>query len=210
MVESHESVPFRAINYLIGSCNYGGRITDPWDERIVECLLSNILNSEMLGNNAPLLRSTVYHVLNNESNIFDYVTYIETLPTLDTPEIFGLHENARITCARNETTLLLSNLLSITPRTSSAREDTKAEIFDISDRILSYIGTGGFNMSEVRAKFPIEYKASMHTVLLSELEKFNNLTRRIQETLAALKASLEGIQVITPDLEALADNLLRA
>jgi len=154
--------------------------------------LSNILNEDILENDAPILGSSIYHVLGGHNDVEDYITYIEKLPVLDSPEIFGLHENARITCARNETSALLSNLMRITPRNSGASADNRNEILSIVDRISSMI-TIEFNLEKVKSVYPIDYEFSMHTVLLSELEKFNNLTKRIHSSLSDLRASLEGI-----------------
>jgi dynein heavy chain len=43
----------------------------------------------------------------------DYITFMEQLPLNPAPDAFGLHENADITNAQNETRILLETLLSI-------------------------------------------------------------------------------------------------
>ena len=40
-VNDYEDMPFDAITYLTGQCNYGGRVTDDWD-RLVRPTLFNI------------------------------------------------------------------------------------------------------------------------------------------------------------------------
>lgn len=42
-----------------------------------------------------------------------YLSYIKSLPINDTPEIFGLHENANITFAQNETSNMLGALVQL-------------------------------------------------------------------------------------------------
>lgn len=41
MVEEFEHVPFEALLYLTGHCNYGGRVTDENDRRLLNMLLED-------------------------------------------------------------------------------------------------------------------------------------------------------------------------
>ena len=43
-------VPFDVLNYLIAECNYGGRVTDQNDRRLLLTLLSHFFNNEMVHN----------------------------------------------------------------------------------------------------------------------------------------------------------------
>jgi len=48
LVEESEVTPFKAIRYLTGECNYGGRVTDDWDKRIMQVLVDKFFSQETL------------------------------------------------------------------------------------------------------------------------------------------------------------------
>jgi dynein heavy chain len=54
--------------------------------------------------------------------------YIHTLPINDDPEIFGLHANANITYAQNETINMLDNLVKLQPKTTSGGGKSREEV----------------------------------------------------------------------------------
>lgn len=44
--------PFEALSYLIGECNYGGRVTDDWDRRLIVTILTDFLNRKLAKSNS--------------------------------------------------------------------------------------------------------------------------------------------------------------
>ena len=56
------------------------------------------------------------------------MAYVKSLPINDTPEIFGLHDNANITFAQNETYTMLGTLLLLQPKTSTGSGRSREEV----------------------------------------------------------------------------------
>lgn len=49
-----------------------------------------------------------------------YKDYIEKLPIVDDPEVFGMHENANINYQSQESDKIIQTILSIQPRLTSS------------------------------------------------------------------------------------------
>ena len=47
-LDRYEYVPFNALKYLIGQCNYGGRVTESADQRVLMALLEDFLSDKVL------------------------------------------------------------------------------------------------------------------------------------------------------------------
>ncbi|KAA0196090.1 Dynein heavy chain 1 axonemal [Fasciolopsis buskii] len=201
--------PYKVLCYTAGHINYGGRITDDWDRRCAMSILSEYYQPQSLDDDHSYSPSGIYHQLDGSTDHANYLEYIRGLPINDPPEIFGLHENANITFAQNETFALLSYLLQFQPRSSAAsgsgqqREDVVEEIA----RSLLQSAPQPFDLAGVVQKYPVMYEQSMNTVLTQEVIRYNNLLKTIQLTLQDLLKALKGLVVMSASLEDMAGSL---
>lgn len=47
-LNEYNDLPLAALTYLTGQCNYGGRVTDDWDRRLLVSLLSIFYNLKIV------------------------------------------------------------------------------------------------------------------------------------------------------------------
>ena len=47
-IEEYEVVPFKVLNYIGASINYGGRVTDDKDVRLIKTILFTYMNKDVL------------------------------------------------------------------------------------------------------------------------------------------------------------------
>ena len=118
-LDEQEDIPWDALLYVTGHINYGGRVTDDWDRRCLISLLRQYSNNDILEDGYKFSESGIYFAPSNGA-LDIYRTYIDTLPLIDNPEVFGLHENANITYQNQESEKIVNTILSIQPRVSVA------------------------------------------------------------------------------------------
>jgi len=105
-LNDYVDVPYDALTYLTGECNYGGRVTDDKDRRLLNSLLSTFYVPATV--KTPLYSfspSGLYYVP-KDTSYEAVVSYIKSLPITPQPEVFGLHENADITKDNQETQIV--------------------------------------------------------------------------------------------------------
>jgi dynein heavy chain, axonemal len=163
-VEDYEEVPYKVLNYVGAEVNYGGRVTDDKDGRLIRTILGTFINSGVLTDGFALSKSGIYKVI-APGDKEDYIDYIRTLPLNPDPEAFGLHENAEITTNNNETLLLLQSVLSMQPRASSGTGKSRETIIGEMAKAIQDQTPEVFNLESVQKGYPTSYEESMNTVL---------------------------------------------
>ena len=207
-LEQYEQVPYEALQYLVGHCNYGGRVTDDWDRRCLISILHNCFCNKVVEDvKYKLSPSGIYHI--PPAQTYDAaVTFIKELPTEQPPEAFGMHDNVDISKELQETRLLLDSVMCTQQRTGagggSKSDDVVTEIAaDIMKRL-----PNNFDTDEALVRFPTRYEESMNTVLVQEMQRFNRLLSVIRNTLRDLLKAMKGLVVMSSDLEDVGRSLL--
>jgi dynein heavy chain len=200
-------LPYTALSYLTGECNYGGRVTDDQDRRTIVTILARFYHEGIHQPNFSLSLSGDYRVP-PEGPLFSYVEYIKALPIQCQPEVFGMHENADITKDMKETSDMLNSIL-LTEGSgggggaSSERDKTlNALATGILDKL-----PGRFDIDMIRNKYPVKYEESMNTVLAQECIRYNKLTDVIRHSLEQLRKAIVGLVVMSPDLDDVASDM---
>jgi dynein heavy chain, axonemal len=213
-LDLYEEIPFKALNYCFGSCNYGGRVTDDKDNRTLDAILKDFFCPEMLEDDHKITKSGSY-IMPPDGNYQSYIAFIQTLPLTTKPEVFGLHQNASITKDQKGTrTLLASVLITEASRGGGGDDDddddednekkvkkTQLELtYEIASIQLEKIPPL-YDMEYAKLKYPVKWDNSMNTVLNQELERFNALSAVISQSLQDTMDGIKGVIVMSADLE---------
>ncbi|NXG19392.1 DYH7 protein, partial [Grallaria varia] len=207
-INEYSHVPFEAVSYLTGECNYGGRVTDDWDRRLLLTMLDDFYNPDVIEQPHYAFSPSGNYYAPPKSTYEEYIEFIKKLPFSQQPEVFGLHENVDIAKDLRETKILFESLLLTQGGgTQGASGGGDSTLYAIADDILSKL-PNDFDIESCLLKYPVRYEESMNTVLVQEMERFNNLIRTIRITLINLKKAIKGLVVMDAELEALSGSLL--
>jgi dynein heavy chain len=209
-LDTYDEVPYQVLHVMTSLVNYGGRITDDKDMRTIDVVLRTFFSAPILTDEHKFSRSGKYYSIpfDDEDPYASYTSYIDSLPVMNDPEIFGMHENANITCQQVETFHTFDIILSLQPRVSSGEgEMTREEQIDLEAKRIENMIPGIYNIREISKKFPVTYEESMNTVLVQEAQKYNNLLSVMISTLAGLQKAIKGLVVMSSDLEEMANCL---
>ncbi|XP_059519194.1 dynein axonemal heavy chain 12 [Myotis daubentonii] len=208
-INEYDTIPFEAISYLTGECNYGGRVTDDWDRRLLLTMLADFYNTNIIENPHYKFSPSGNYFAPPRGTYNDYIEFIKKLPFTQHPEIFGLHENVDISKDLQQTKVLFESLLLTQggSKQTGSSGSTDQILFEISRDILRKL-PNDFDIEAALLKYPVSYEESMNTVLVQEMERFNNLIKTIRSTLQDLEKAIKGVVVMDSALEALSGSLL--
>ncbi|KAF0288035.1 Dynein heavy chain 1, axonemal [Amphibalanus amphitrite] len=209
-LEEYEDIPFPVLRYTAGHINYGGRVTDDQDRRCILTILADYYRSEVLATEHEFDASGVYHQVDADVAHDEYLAYIRSLPINDSPELFGLHANADITFAQNETFTCLNTLLQLQPRSGGQQGASADDVSEQAARQILGKLVEPFDIPSISAKYPVMYSESMNTVLVQEAIRYNGLLSVIKTSLNELLRALKGLVVMSQGLERMATSLFNS
>jgi len=169
---------------------YGGRVTDNYDRRVLTTYLEEYMGDFLFDENVKFYfsRSAYDYELLKEGNAGAYQQSVMSIPINQSPSVFGLHPNAEINYFMTSAKEIYSGLMSMQTGTGGDSGGMSRD---------DYIGK---TATDIQNNIPLDelkfikdgVPTPLEVVLLQEIERFEELVKRMVSNLADLKRALKG------------------
>ena len=205
-----DSIPWGTLRYLIGEAMYGGRVSDSFDRRILTTYLNEYMGDFLFDTFQAFhfyVGKGMDYSIPERGDHSKYVSSIDKLPIVQTPEVFGLHPNADISYYTNATKRLQQDLIMMQPRVGSASGEMSREEFvgNVAKDLLSKVPKP-FDLQSIK-RINRDNVQPTYIVLLQEIERWNKLVVFMSITLKDLMRALIGEIGFSSQLEAIMNSL---
>lgn len=112
-LDPKKGISWSTVRYMLGEVQYGGRVTDDYDKRLLNTFAKVWFLDRMFDESYEFY--TGYNILQFK-NQEEYLDPIDEMAEVDPPQAYGLHSNANITYETNMATNILNTIQSIQPK----------------------------------------------------------------------------------------------
>ena len=206
-------VDFETLNYMICMVQYGGRITDDFDRTLFNTYGQAWINPSVLDQNFRFFDGVVPYKVPFGMEIDAYRKYVEKLPLVDDPGLFGLHPNADIVFRTRQTASVLATVLDVQPKQGGGGGGETRE-----DAVLRMV-------KALQEKLPANYRADdvrdaikrlggmakpLNVCLQQEVDRLQKVISLVRASLSNLTLAIAGTIVMSPDVTDALDKLYMA
>ncbi|XP_058810344.1 dynein axonemal heavy chain 8 [Phymastichus coffea] len=204
-----QGISWPTIRYMIGEVQYGGRVTDDYDKRLLNTFAKVWFSDILFDENFTFYKG--YSILRYKQTT-DYIAKIQEMSTSDPPQAYGLHANADITYQSNTTQNILNTIISVQPKESGSGGGESREIVvnrqakDMLEKL-----PPPYDPFKVKERLrAMGHTAPMNIFLKQEIDRIQVVLNLVRSTLKNLLLAIEGVIIMSEQLRDAFDNIYDA
>uniref|UniRef100_A0A671YVZ2 Dynein axonemal heavy chain 8 n=1 Tax=Sparus aurata TaxID=8175 RepID=A0A671YVZ2_SPAAU len=204
-----KDVSWVTVRYMLAEVQYGGRVTDDYDKRLLKCFARVWFSKKMFD---PSFCFYTGYKIPVCKTVKEYMKNIQSLPTVDSPQALGLHPNADITYQTNTSAEVLDTITNIQPKESGGGSgETRESIVynmakDMLDKLPPY-----YVPHEVKARLlKMGILNPMNIFLRQEVDRMQRIISVVRTSLTDLKLAIDGTIIMSENLRDALDNIFDA
>ncbi|KAK6616888.1 Dynein heavy chain 8, axonemal [Polyplax serrata] len=204
-----QSISWTTVRYMLGEVQYGGRVTDDYDKRLLNTFAKVWFSEAMFGDNFVFYKN--YPIVRFKY-LQQYLDYIDDMSQVDPPQVYGLHSNANITYLSNTARTMLDTILQIQPKESSGTggETREQAVSRQAKDMLSKLPKD-YDPFETKERLRIMGILSpMNIFLRQEIDRMQKVISVVRKTLKELLLAIEGTIIMNDTLRDALDNIYDA
>ncbi|KAM6989324.1 dynein axonemal heavy chain 8-like [Tautogolabrus adspersus] len=204
-----KDVSWVTVRYMLAEVQYGGRVTDDYDKRLLKCFARVWFSKKMFD---PLFCFYTGYKIPVCKTVEKYMEYIESLPTADSPQALGLHPNADITYQTNTSAEVLETVTNIQPKESGGGSGATREsiVYDMAEDMLEKLPPN-YVPHEVKARLEkMGALNPMNIFLRQEVDRMQRIISMLRISLTDLKLAIDGTIIMSENLRDALDNIFDA
>jgi len=196
---------WETVRYMISVIMYGGRITDDFDQLLMDTYADRYFNQAALTVGYELfkdVKSDFAYVVPDSTEIEPFRAAVESFPSQDSPEAFGLHSNADLTFRTLQVSEVINTIIDTMPKSGGgsggeSREDKVDRL--CADRLEKVPPM--FEFYETRDRLKKLGETEPLTVhLKQEIDRLNIVLKLTVKTLKNLRLAIAGTIILSADL----------
>ncbi|XP_076055179.1 LOW QUALITY PROTEIN: dynein axonemal heavy chain 5-like [Oratosquilla oratoria] len=203
-IDPKKGVSWVTICYMLGEIQYGGRVTEDFDKRLLLTFLHVWFNERLLTSDFRFYQGYGLPICKTQT---EYLEFINALPITDSPEVFGLHPNADITYQINTAKGILDTILSMQPKEGGPRggETREAVVSRLATDMLEKLPKDYIQHEIKEALQRMGLLLPMNIFLRQELDRMQKVLKLVRQTLQDLLLAIEGTIIMSPSLKDMLD-----
>ncbi|XP_025115333.1 dynein heavy chain 5, axonemal-like isoform X4 [Pomacea canaliculata] len=204
-----KGVNWICVRYMLGEIQYGGRVTDDFDKRLLNTYCRVWFGEDLF---KPTFNFYKGYIIPPARICQDYLLYINSLPASDKPEIFGLHSNADITYQTKTSEAVLTSILNIQPKDSGGMggETRESVVYNMCTDMEGKLPPPYVSHEVVACLKRMGILQPMNIFLRQEIDRMNKVIKTVSATLKDLKLAIDGTIIMSENLTDALDSIYDA